>query len=166
MRWIIYIAALALTLMAPVKRTDVGMLQPVEVISLQRRGEELLLTTDTQDRGMGKNLDKAVENLKETTAGTVYLDTAEYLLIYPGCELEAGRIKEYLKDNVRICKISQQMDLAEAALFLDIHKPTRWLKDWKPGMQTDELRIENGRFQLVENNKKKEEKGVDKSLGT
>ena len=163
MRWIVYIAALALTLLAPVKRTDVGMLQPVEVICLQRRGEELLITTDTQDRGAGKTLAKAVENLKETTAGIVYMDTAEYLLIYPGCDLEAQRLKEYLKSNVRICRISQEMDLAEAALFLDVHKPTGHLGDWEIGEKPDELRIENGRFQLVENNKKKEEKGVDKS---
>lgn len=166
MRWIVYIAALALTLLAPVKRTDVGMLQPLEVISLQRRGEYLLITTDTQDRGMGKTLVKAIDNLKETTAGIVYLDTAEYLLIYPGCELEAQRLKEYLKNNVRLCKISQEMDLAEAAIFLDIHKPNQDLEDWEIGTKPDELRIENGRFQLVQNNKKKGEKGVDKSSGT
>lgn len=166
MRWIIYIAALALTLMAPVKRTDVGMLQPVEVIALQRRGEDLLITTDTQDRGTGKTLAKAVDNLKETTAGTVYLDTAEYLLVYPGCELETQRIQEYLKDDVRLCRISQEMDLAEAAVFMDVHKPTQCLRNWEPGTGMDELRVENGRFQLVQNNKKKEEKGVDKTAGT
>lgn len=166
MRWIVYIAALALTLLAPVKRTDVGMLQPVEVICVQRRGGDLLITTDTQDSGSGKTLAKAVENLKETTAGIVYMDTAEYLLIYPGCELEAQRLKEYLKDNVRLCGISQEMDLAEAATFLDIHKPNHCLKDWEIGTKPDELRIENGRFQLVQNNKKKGEKGVDKSPGT
>ena len=128
MRWIIYIAALALTLMAPVKRTDVGMLQPVEVISLQRRGEELLLTTDTQDRGMGKNLEKAVENLKETTAGAVCLDTAEYLLVSEDAISTLDKLSEFLKPSVKVSLIDARGKVKEASEYLRVHPDYEPLK--------------------------------------
>lgn len=163
MRWIIYLALIAVTLLVPVNRTDVAKLQPVEVICLQRRGEDLQIRTDTEDSGAGKNLKAAIEDLEKSTPGIIYLDTAEYLLIYLGCEMEADQIKEYLKDNVRICEISQQMNLADAAVYLDIHRPQQTMRIWKPGETEVKLRIEDGRFQLVENNKKKGEKGVDKT---
>ena len=166
MRWIVYLALIAGTMLAPVERADVAKLQPVELISLQRRGEGLLIRTDTGDAGTGKSLTMAIMDLKKTTPGIVYLDTAQYLLVYPGCEPEAEQMKAHLKDRVRICAVTQEMELTGAAEFLNIHPPTGCLGDWNAGEETDELRLDNGRFWLIKNNKEKGEKGVDKTNGT
>ena len=147
-RILIYIAALAVLGLAPIKGTDIGSLHPVEVILICRDGDNVLLYTDTGDWGKGTDGISALKNLKETTPGTIYLDTAEYLLIAEGSEEIAEQLRPVLKKSVRICMAEKEVDLKEAALFLPVHGNLPKLKGWNPGAELSKLTVVEKRLRL------------------
>lgn len=148
MKWIFYSAVLAVSLLAPVKRTDVALLQPVEVISLYMEGAQTVLETDTGDLGKGTSVEQALEDLKQTTPGIVYLDTAEYLLVAEGTESRIPEIAAYLKNDVKLCTADPGIDLTLAALYLDVHSPEMTVSEWREGKNPEKLVKENDRLQL------------------
>ena len=77
----IYIILIALVFIAPVRRVDVGTLEPVEIIAVSKERGMTVVRTDTDDVGIGKSIEQALEDLKQTATGVVYLDTAEFLLL-------------------------------------------------------------------------------------
>lgn len=155
MKWIFYILALGAALLFPVERSDVGKLQPIEVVCLYIKDGYTVIETDTGDIGKGATVSMALEDLKNTTPGIVYLDTAEYLLIGDNAEELVPEIGQYLKKNVKLCGAQSGIDPAKAAPFLDVHNPEITLRMWKQGMDTDYLTEENESLRLV---KKESEK--------
>ena len=147
-RILIYIIALAALKLAPVKGTDIGSLHPVEVILICRDGNDVLINTDTGDWGRGTDGFSALKNLKETTAGTIYLDTAEYLLIEEGTEEIAEQLRPNLKKTVRICMAEKKVDLKEAAAFLPVHSNLPKLKGWSSGDELLKLTVVEKRLKL------------------
>lgn len=129
MKWLGYLMAFAVAMLAPVKRADVGKLQPVEVIYLYME-EGVVIETDTGDTGRGETVDEAVANLKQTTPGIVYLDTAEYLLLDQEAENVLQQIKNHLEANIRVCYLQGNPELSDAARFLDVHRPESTLDKW------------------------------------
>ncbi len=150
-RIIIYIAALALLTFAPVKGAELGKMHPVEVVLVSRQGNSLVLSTDTGDAGQGIDVLSALENLKATTSGIIYLDTTEYLLLTEGAEDAAQQLKSYLKKSVRVCMADSAVDLKEAAKFLPVHGDLPKLKEWKTEDKLPYLRTEGKRLLLTEN---------------
>lgn len=130
-RILIYIAILVGLLLMPMNGTDVGKLRPVEVVCLYEENGEIVLLTDTGDKGTGKTVKLALEELKQTTPGNIFLDTADFLLIREGAEGCLEEMEAYLKENVRICKVGLISDLTQAAKYLSVHKPKMKLKDRK-----------------------------------
>ena len=123
MKRLLYIGALALLLLAD-RGTDIGVLRPVELISLKEQGGIVLLETDTGDCGWGLTVEEAVAKLKETTPGRIYLDTADYLLLEEGTERYVPVLCRYLKKSTAVTFASDDIDLVEAAAYLRIHKPS------------------------------------------
>lgn len=150
-RIMIYIAALALLTLAPVKGADIGKLRPVEVVMVCKQEDTLVLSTDTGDVGQGTDALTALENLKATTPGTIYLDTAEYLLLAEGAEDAAQQLKSSLKKSVRVCMADSTVDLKAAAKFLSVHGDLPQLKIWKTGDKLPRLRAVGKRLLLTEN---------------
>ena len=150
-RIIIYVAALALLAFAPVQGAELGKMRPVEVVLASRQGNTLVLSTDTGDVGQGTDVLTALENLKATTPGTIYLDTAEYLLLAEGTEDAVQHLKGVLKKSVRVCMADSTIDLKEAAKFLSVHGELPKLKTWKTGEKLPCLRVVGERFLLTEN---------------
>ncbi len=151
---VVYAALLAAALLLPSKGTDVGKLLPVEVLAVDQKDGWVVLETDTQDAGMGRTVKEAVENLKETTAGIVFLDTADYLLVSPQAADAVEALRPYLKKSVRLCTVEGQADLEAAAAFLAVHPPRTRLKAYRDGMNLQTLRCENGRMILTEKSEK------------
>ena len=147
-RILIYIATLLLLAMAPVKGADIASLHPVEVISICRDEHEIVIRTDTGDWGKGTDGFSALQNLKETTAGTVYLDTAEYLLIEEGVEEIVEQLRPVIKRSVRICRAEKEVDLKEAAAFLPVHGNLPKLIQWKPEDELLKLTVVEKRLKL------------------
>lgn len=142
---------LGAALLIPVERTDVGKLIPVEVVHMYKEGNHIVIATDTGESGTGKTVDAAVENLKSTAAGIIYLDTARYLLAEENVREELITISAYLKPSVRVCTARRYVDIEKAAAYLDVHPPKQRLGELRSGRNTEKLHIENGKMILKEN---------------
>ena len=134
-RIILYIGILAALLAAPVERADVGKLRPVQAVYIYKEKDWFVLETDTDDLGIGATAEQALRNLKDTTAGIIYLDTAEYLLLSKDAQEAAEELREELKDSVRLCLMAQKVDMKEAAKYLSAHGDLPKLESWKTGQE-------------------------------
>ena len=146
----LYMLLLAAALQMPVERMDVGKLIPVELLHIYREGEHIVIATDTGSSGTGKTVDEAVENLKATTAGIIYLDTARYLLIEENASRELVAICAYLKPSVRVCAARRYVDLEKAVSYLAAHPPRQRLRDLMDGRTVEKLLLEGGKMILKE----------------
>lgn len=147
-RIVIYILALAAALMVPIEGTDVGKLQPVSVVQLYRDGESVIIETDTGDSGVGGSVEAAFNNLEETTAGVIFLDTADFLLLDSNAAEVIGALETYLKPSIRICLVEEKIDPGQAAQYLAVHRPGVQLKNYKGQEMLEKLTQENGRLKL------------------
>ena len=147
-RILLYIGLFAAAWMIPAERTDLGKLKPVETVCICEVDGLVTVKTDTEDEGSGETLEKAIQNMKETASGIIYLDTADYLLVEEGMEAQIPEIRGLLKDDVRICNAEKGMDVTQAASYLSVHKPEWTMKMWYPQAELQVLRMENERLKL------------------
>lgn len=148
-RIVIYIIVLLLLTLAPVKGADIGSLHPVEILKIYEENREVYVQTDTGDWGKGATGQAALEHLKETTAGTIYLDTAKYLLLEEGTEAVAEEIRPLLKKSVRLCNADQGVDLEEVASFLSVHGTLPQMEEWNTGDDLPQLTMVEKRLKLL-----------------
>ena len=121
MKWFVYVCALVMTLLAPVKRIDIAFLEPVEVVLMATEGNKVTVKTDTGEMGMGNDATDALENLVEMADGIIYLDTARYLLIPNGMEMEIETILPQFKRSIQVWRYEAEPDVAKVASYLDVH---------------------------------------------
>ena len=134
-RILIYVGILAALLVAPVKPSNIGQLHPVQVVSVYKENNWVVIETDTEDRGIGGSALQALQNLKDTTSGNIYLDTAEYLLLTKDTQEEVEALRAELKDSVQLCMCAKQVDLAAAGKYLSVHGQLPKMKHWKKGTE-------------------------------
>ena len=134
-RILCYIGILAAVLVWPVERLDVGKLCPVQVVSVYKKDNWVVIETDTEDIGFGATARQALENLEDTTSGVIYLDTAQYLLLSKDAEDAVEDLRDELKPSVQLCFTTQAVNLQEAAVFLATHGKLPELKAWKTGQE-------------------------------
>ena len=146
----VYILILGAAVAIPIRGTDVGRLHPVELIQIYKVGEQVSIVTDTGASGQGINAGEAIEDLKATTSGIVFLDTAEYLLVDGSAMEEITQMRNYLKRSVRVCESRGQIDTEVASGFLASHKPALRLEDAQNTGSLPVLSIENGKMILKE----------------
>lgn len=140
-RILLYIMILASLLYAPVKRADVGKLQPVEVVLLDKSGDIITVTTDTDDSGAGKTTAEALDDLKRTSERIVYLDTAQYLLVTQSAVQELSAACVYLDPDTKLCMVSGDPDLKALARYLQVHRNYPTLGDWSQGKSIPKLPV-------------------------
>ena len=157
-RNIIYIVILAAMLWVPVKKLDVSKLLPIQVVSVYKEENMVVIETDTQSRGVGVTVGQALENLKDTANGIIYLDTAEYLMLSPDAEHTVETLRQELKGSVRLCMTQAKIDPAEVVVFLGAHGQLPQLKSWKKGMELPVLHAFENSLTFL----KKSKKGIDK----
>lgn len=150
-RSIIYIVICILTLLIPVERMDIAKLRPVQTVLLQKQGDIVVISTDTQDIGQGTTALQALENMKETASGVIYLDTAEYLLISENAVDQVQQLRSHLKESVTLYQCEVAIDTKEVSRYLDIHGKGPKLKAWKAGDSLPLLKETGGRFILLKN---------------
>lgn len=134
-RIVLYMVILAALFAAPVRSSDIGKLRPVQVVSVYKENNWVVMETDTEDKGYGGTVSQALKNLKDTSNGIIYLDTAEYLLLTKDTENMADELRQVLKDNVRLCMAAKDIDLAEVSQYLSVHGDLPKLKVWKEGTE-------------------------------
>lgn len=143
---IIYGILLTAALLIPNEATDLEKMKPVEAVLVRMEDDLIIIETDTEDVGIGATVAQAMRNLEETTAGTIFLDTADYLLVTEGTEQQILEMALYLKKSVRICYAEEQIDIVDAVEFLRAHRPEIKLRQWKDGAEIEVLKEENGRL--------------------
>lgn len=152
-RWLLYgiaFGAAILLDLSPFRGTDVGKLLPVEVVRISRENGEILLQTDTGDTGKGTDINEALLELQATTAGNVFLETADYLLIQPGCEEMLGALAGILRPSCSICVEVGEAELEKVAKFFAAHEPQVTLQKWRSGKaHLPMLVVKEGRMELV-----------------
>lgn len=140
-RFLIYAAAIVALMWAPIESADIGQLHPVEVVLIYREENTVVIATDTGDVGKGDNGILALENLKATTSGNIYLDTAAYLLITEGMEDVIQELRPAFKRSVQVCMAEKGVDPAAAAKFLPVHATLPKLRTWNPGTELPYLKV-------------------------
>ena len=130
MRILLYIVILALLLVAPVERLDVAKLQPVQTVAIHVTGGEVVLQTDTKDKGQAETLQAAIDDLEENTPGVIYLDTAEYLLVTEEAVSYVEELENYLHPSVKVSLWDGEGSVEEAAKFLGVRRDLPTLKQW------------------------------------
>lgn len=131
MRLVLYICILALLPFAPVERLDVAKLEPVQTVAVSIEEGQVVIETDTKNRGQGRSVREAVENLETNTPGVIYLDTAQYLLLTKDATDYSEELKNYMGSLVRVSLWDGKGSVETAAKFLEIRDDLPRLKDYK-----------------------------------
>lgn len=153
-RWIWYLAALlavaALGWM-PFHGTDVAELQPVELLRIRMQSGAVLVETDTGDFGFGDTPGAAFADLKKSTAGDIFLETADHLILSPEAVTLLPELMKYLRPACNLCVEQGTADLEKATAFLNAHQPGVTLQDHRAGEdQLPVLVTREGRMHLVQ----------------
>lgn len=130
-RSLLYMLVLAVVLVLPTKATDVGKLRPVQSVAVYRDGAGYTVQTDTKDVGWGADISAAIENLKATTPATIYLDTAQYLIVSE--EDIADKLRAYLKGNVKVYRFLGDPPMETVSKFLAAQGDGPSIGKWKMG---------------------------------
>ena len=148
-RVILYVLTLITVLLVPVERVDVGKLRPVQSVAVSGGDGTVVIETDTGDRGVGKDAQAALEDLKRTTPAVIYLDTAEYLLVAKGMEEAVEHLRINLKETVALYHYLGTPRLADVTEYLEIHGGAPELKQWREGLQLPILDCREERIKIM-----------------
>lgn len=138
---LLYLLVIAGLLIAPIEPMDIGVLEPIQAVWLSSADGNVVLETDTEDKGTGKTVTEALQDMKRRSQGIVYLDTAQFLLV---SEDAVGRIPEitaYLKDSVKACLWTGEGSVADAARYMQAHKMGVRLSRWKETVKLPNLQL-------------------------
>lgn len=129
MRKLVYVVILGALLFAPVKKLDVEDLEPVQAVAVYKQKDQVVLETDTGDRGTGKDATEALKDMQQKTPTVIYLDTAEILLIGEDCQEQVELLRPLLYGNVKLARYNGGC-VADEAKYADIHSNLPRLKNW------------------------------------
>ena len=134
----------------PSAGVDVGKLQPVQTVCMSREGETVTVWTDAGDRGTGKDLKTAVEDMKRYASAEIFLDTADHLLIAPECLEVIEEGITIFRPSCSLCLMDGEPDLQKVGQYLQIHAPTVTMARYLAGLhQLKTLKTVDGRMTLV-----------------
>lgn len=105
------------------KGTDVGKLIPVQLLQVYMEEERIVLETDTGDLGRGDTLEEALNDLKATVSGMIFLDTADYLLVTEETTASLSSLASILRPGTEVCIVHEPVDGEKAAEYLEAHAP-------------------------------------------
>ena len=135
MRILLYIGILALLLLAPIQRLDIAKLEPVQTVAISVSDGQVVLETDTKNKGQGATVQAAIEDLEKHTPGVIYLDTAQYLLITEEALQYAASVEPYLRRSVKVSLWDGQGSVEDAAKYLSVHSKLPTLRQWNQTKQ-------------------------------
>ena len=148
-RWIWILCGVLLFGLMGENGTEIENLKPVQLLEISRENGRILLQTDTGDRGRGRNLQEALEDLQASSDGRIFLETADLLLVRKNTEDLLNHLDSILRPAVRICITESQVDLQKAAKFLSCHRPERTLGEYRTGRKSlNRLLLKEGKMYL------------------
>ena len=129
-RWIMFaLAAVVVGMLPKGQQIDVGKLNPAELIYIYKEDSLTVVLTDTGDAGWGDTLEKALDDLRSTSFGEVFLDTVDYILVTEETKSVLPKLENHFRLSSNIFLASGEVDLKKVAEFLSVHNPERTLLD-------------------------------------
>ena len=120
--WLVaVIVTVAITGLLPFAGTDIAKLHPVEVLIVSRSEDGLLLQTDSGMLGTGKNVEEALQTLRLSSEGNIFLDTANYLLISPDCTEEIVTLWNYVRPACQVYHFKGEGKYEKIGKYLESH---------------------------------------------
>lgn len=147
-KWTMVIFALAAVILPKLgsPATDIGKLEPVSVVHIIAENTGIGIYTDTGAVGQGNDLLTAVTDLKESAPKEIFLDTADYVLLWGNLTGEQKTIQELFRPACGVCQAVPGINLADAAAYLKLHPPQLTLGELRTGWQENQrLVMEEGR---------------------
>ena len=138
-RVILYILILGALFFVPLQRMEIANLEPIQAVWMHSENGNILLETDTKDKGSGTTVESALADMKHKSEGVVYLNTAEYLFVSESAIDEILRVQPYMNDSVRLCKWDGQGDISEATRYADSRKLGVKIREWNSDSKMPEL---------------------------
>ena len=132
-RWLWILLAVLTVHLLGTQGTNLEDLEPVQLLQAEQREGKILLKTDTGSEGQGSTLDQALEDLKQSASGRIFLETAEQVLIVEGAESLLPGLSRVLRPGVRVIRGKKPMEPAQAAAYLRVHKTKTTLADVRAG---------------------------------
>ena len=131
--------------------TDVARLAPVEAVWLTQQGQTVCMVTDTGDVGYGMNIREALLDMKASASGTVFLETADYLIVEKGKEALLEQAYEIFRPACQVCVCHEIPQMPDVAKFLSAHEPATTLRQLRiADMPIPLLKETKGRMELIE----------------
>lgn len=149
-RWLLYLAVLTILGTSSSRGADIGKLAPVEAVWLTENNGQVYLECDTGDAGRGETMQAALEDMKAAAMGTIFLETADYLIVEQGMEALLEQAYDFLRPSCKICVAQSKPDLQNVAMFLNAHEPQVTLRQYQVEQKKlPTLREEEGRFEWI-----------------
>ena len=152
--WYIYIilyAVVGVFGLSPFCGNDIATLSPVEAVWLEEQQGSVYIETDGGDFGIGASVAAALENMKCSASSTVFLDTADFVIVKQGSEALLSELRDILRPSCGICVADAMPDLVQAAGFLGVHEPSVKMKNIeRDAGKLPILQQEKGRLMLIE----------------
>lgn len=150
-RWLFFLfLSVLLWRAAPSSGADVGKLLPVELLLIYEENETVVIETDNALSGYGADWEAALADLHKSAPGTVFMDTADTLLLTEETAVLVPQLSEVLRPSCNVCLLSGEADLKAAAAYLRAHRTERTVLDCCNGKADLPKLISNGgRFYLL-----------------
>lgn len=135
-RWGICLGVLTVLLLLPSgHRTDVGKLEPAELLYIYEEDGAVMAATDTGNLGIARELSGAMRNIKESAAGVVFLDTVDYVLVTEETKELLGQLERDLRPGTKVVLTTGPLALENLGRFLHVHNPELRLCDYLAGQR-------------------------------
>ena len=95
--------------------------------------EEIIVETDLGDKGSGRDLEEALKDLQERTAGNVLLDTLQDLVVDKHSLQIMDQAEKLLHPGIRVCASQGRLAPEKARAYLKIHGKGQSLLKWRQG---------------------------------
>lgn len=152
-RWLWYVGIVAAVAALGGKTSagqDIGKLQPVQTVYVTCANGMVIIQTDTGDWGAGEDLPAALVDMKAASAGEVFLETADYLVLSADCIRLLPAMMNDLRPSCGVCLAQGEPDLERAGTFFQRHAPSTTLMRWRAGEKSLQTLItQDGRMHLV-----------------
>ena len=151
-RWMWILCGLLVFSLMEETGSRVEELQPVQLLQVTKKNGSIWLETDTNDFGRGDTLKNAMEDLQITAEKQIFLETADMLVLGENTESLLPELRRYLRPAVQVCRTQDDIDLTQAAVYLQNHRSYITLSRLSAEVTLPELKAAGGRLRLAGNN--------------
>lgn len=131
MRIVLYVVILAALFLVPLQHIEIANLEPIQAVWMHKENGNVVLETDTEDKGRGVTVADALDDMKRNSTGIIYLDTAQFLFVSEVAHEEIRTVQPYLRKSVRLCRWDGDGNMKLAVEYADSHKIGLKMKDWE-----------------------------------